>query len=327
MRISTRSSYLAAGLCALASAPAAAQPAASTFPERPIRLIVPSTPGAGSDVTGRMIAHHMSQSWGQQVIVDNRGGASGVIAFDLLTKAAPDGHTLLLAAANHPVNNLTLTTFPFDLTKDTVPVSQATSLSYIVYCHPGQPIQSMQDLLTMGRKFPGKLNFGSPGNSSTQHLGWELVMHTTGARFTHVPFKGAAPAIQATIGGQLQFGLITLISIRPHLPAGKVRPLAVTSRQRMSALPDLPTVAESGVPGFVLDQWYGVVTTAKVPKAVVNKLSAGVAAAVKAPEVEKRLTVDGSIPVGSTPEQFMATIKADIARWGKLIQDIGLAKQ
>jgi tripartite-type tricarboxylate transporter receptor subunit TctC len=274
-----------------------------------------------------MIAHHMSQSWGQQVIVDNRGGASGVIAFDLLTKAAPDGHTLLLAAANHPVNNLTLTTFPFDLTKDTVPVSQATSLSYIVYCHPGQPIQSMQDLLTMGRKFPGKLNFGSPGNSSTQHLGWELVMHTTGARFTHVPFKGAAPAIQATIGGQLQFGLITLISIRPHLPAGKVRPLAVTSRQRMSALPDLPTVAESGVPGFVLDQWYGVVTTAKVPKAVVNKLSAGVAAAVKAPEVEKRLTVDGSIPVGSTPEQFMATIKADIARWGKLIQDIGLAKQ
>ena len=327
MRIPTRSSCLAAALYALASSPAAAQPSGSAFPDRPIRLIVPSTPGAGSDVTGRMIAHHMSQAWGQQVIVDNRGGASGVIAFDLLTKAAPDGHTLLLAAANHPVNNLTLTTFPFDLTKDTTPVSQATSLSYIVYCHPGQPIQSMQDLLAMGRKYPGKLNFGTPGNSSTQHLGWELVMHTTGAKFTHVPFKGAAPAIQATIGGQLQFGLITLISIRPHLPAGKVRPLAVTSRQRMSALPDLPTVAESGVPGFVLDQWYGVVTTAKVPRAVVNKLGAGVAAAVKAPEVEKRLTVDGSTPVGSTPEQFMATIKADIARWSKLIQDIGLAKQ
>jgi tripartite-type tricarboxylate transporter receptor subunit TctC len=318
---------LGIALCALASAPAAAQSSSSTFPDRPLRMLVTATAGAGSDITARMIAQHMSQAWGQQVIVDNRGGASGVIAFDLLTKAAPDGYTMLLAAANHPVNNLTLSTFPFDLTKDTTPVSQATSLSYIVYCHPGQPIQTMQDLIAIGRKYPGKLNFGSPGNSSTQHLGWEMVMHTTGAKFTHVPFKGAAPAIQATIAGELQFGLITLISIRPHLPAGKVRPLAVTSRQRMSALPDLPTVAESGVPGFVLDQWYGVVTTAKVPRAIVNKLSAGVAAAVKAPDVEKRLTVDGSTPVGSTPEEFMATIKADIARWSKLIQAIGLARQ
>jgi tripartite-type tricarboxylate transporter receptor subunit TctC len=152
-------------------------------------------------------------------------------------------------------------------------------------------------------------------------------MHTTGAKFTHVPFKGAAPAIQATLGGQLQFGMITLISLRPHMAAQRLRPLAVTSRQRMAAFPDLPTVAETGVPGFELDQWYGVITTARTPPAVVAKLSAAIADAVKSPEVAKRLTADGSTPVGSTPERFAATIRGDTAKWGKLIKDIGLVIQ
>jgi len=303
-----------------------AQPAAD-YPNRPIRFIVPSSPGAGSDITARMIAQHLSQAWSQQVIVDNRAGASGVIGYDIITKAVPDGYTILLASANQPINKFTLPNFPYDLTKDVTAVSQATSLSYIVYCHPSQPLQSFKDLLAYGHKYPNKLNFGTPGNSSTQHLGWEYVMHATGAKFTHVPFKGAAPAIQATLGGQLQFGMITLISLRPHMAAQRLRPLAVTSRQRMQAFPDLPTIAESGVPGFELDQWYGVVTTTKVPATIVNKLSAGIAEAVKSPEVAKRLTADGSTPVGSTPEQFATTIRNDMARWGKLIKDIGLVIQ
>lgn len=311
--------------CAIA--PHAGAQSAANFPDRPIRFIVPSSPGAGSDITTRMIAQHMTQALGQQVIVDNRAGASGVIAFDILAKAAPDGYTLLMAAANHPVNKLTLSSFPYDLSRDVAAVSQATSLSYIVYCHPSQPLQSMQDLIAYGKKYPGKLNFGTPGNASTQHLGWELIMHTTGAKFTHVPFKGAAPAIQATLGGQLQFGMITLISLRPHMAAQRLRPLAVTSRQRMAAFPDLPTVAEAGVPGFELDQWYGVITTARTPPAVVAKLSAAIADAVKSPEVAKRLTADGSTPVGSTPERFAATIRGDTAKWGKVIKDIGLVIQ
>ncbi|MCC7079825.1 MAG: tripartite tricarboxylate transporter substrate binding protein [Burkholderiales bacterium] len=298
-----------------------------SFPNRPIRFIVPSSPGAGSDITARMIAQHLGQAWGRQVIVDNRAGASGVIGFDIVTKAIPDGYTILLASANHPVNKLTLANFPFDLTKDVTAVSQATSLSYIAYCHPSVPVNTFQDLIAYGVKYPGKLNFGSPGNASTQHLGWELVMHKTGARFTHVPYKGGAPAIQATLGGQLQFGLITLISMRPHIGAGRLRPLAVTSRQRMAALPDLPTIAEAGVPGFELVQWYGVVTTANVAPAIVAKLGAGIADAVKSPEVARRLTADGSTPVGSTPEQFAETIRADIAKWSKLIKDIGLVVQ
>lgn len=326
MRFASLAARIACVMGCVAALHAHAQSAAN-YPNRPIRFIVPSAPGAGSDITARMISQHLAQVWSQQVIVDNRAGASGVIGFDIVTKAAPDGYTILLASANQPINKITLSNFPYDLTKDVAAVSQATSLSYIVYCHPGQPLQNFKDLIAYGQKYPNKLNFGSPGNSSTQHLGWEYVMHATGAKFTHVPFKGAAPAIQATLGGQLQFGMITLISLRPHMAANRLRPLAVASRQRMQAFPDLPTIAESGVPGFELDQWYGVVATAKTPPAILNKLSAGIAEAVKSPEVAKRLTADGSTPVGSTPEQFAATIKNDMAKWGKLIKDIGLVIQ
>jgi tripartite-type tricarboxylate transporter receptor subunit TctC len=194
-----------------------------------------------------------------------------------------------------------------------------------VYVHPSNPLHSLKDLVTYGQKYPGKLNFGTPGTSSTQHLGWELLMHSTGAKFTHVPYKGGAPAIQATIAGELQFGFITVISLRPHMAAGRVRPLAVTARQRIAAMPDLPTIAESGVPGYELDQWYGIVTTAKVPAAIIDKLSAGVSAAVRSPDVAQRLLADGSTPVGSSPKEYAATIRADTEKWSKVIRDIGLA--
>lgn len=321
-----RAAGVVALLGVLYTPPAHAQSAAD-FPTRPIRFIVPSVAGAGADITARLVAAHMTQSFGQQVIVDNRSGASGLIAFDALTKAVPDGYTLVLMSVNHPVNKYTIRGFPHDLTKDVSPVSQATSLPYVVYTHPSTPAHSFKDLIAYGQKFPGKLNFGTPGNSSTQHLGWELIMHSTGAKFTHVPFKGGAPAIQATIGGELQFGFITVISLRPHLAAGRVRALAVTSRQRNAAMPELPTIAESGLPGYELDQWYGVVTTAKVPPAIVNKLSAAVTEALKSPDVARRLIADGSSPVGSTPEQFAATIKADTAKWVKVVKDIGLVIQ
>ena len=319
----TCAASLLAMLCGMHAVPVRGQ-AAADFPKRPIRFIVPSIAGAGADITARVIAQHLTQQWSQQVIVDNRAGASGVIAFDILTKAIPDGYTLVLMSVNHPINKFTIRGFPYDLAKEVTAVSQATSLSYVVYVHPATPFHRFGDLIAYGKKSPGKLNYGTPGNSSTQHLGWELISHMTGAKFTHVPYKGGAQAIQATIAGELQFGFITVISLRPHLAAGRVRPLAVTSRERLPALPEMPTIAESGVPGYELDQWYGVVTTAKVPSAVVNKLSAGIAEALKSPEVSKRLIADGSTPVGSTPEQFAATIKADTAKWSRLIKDIGL---
>lgn len=296
----------------------------SEFPSRPIRLIVPVAPGAGNDTTARAIAQKMSQAWGQQVIVDNRAGASGLIAFDLTVKAAPDGYTLLMMAASHAINTVALPKWPYDAAKDVAAVSQATSLSYIVYTHPSVPFKTFKELIAYGRAHPGKLNYGTPGTASLQHLGWEMIGHMTGAKFTHVPYKGGAPAITATIAGEMQFGFITLISLRPHLQAGRARALAVTSRQRMPAIPELPTIAELGVPGFELDQYYGVVTTAKVPPAIIQKLGAGVAAAVNSPDVAQRLAGDGSTPVGSTPEQFSAHIRAEIVKWRKVVQETGL---
>ncbi len=294
------------------------------FPNRPIRFVVPVAAGAGNDTTARAIAQKLTQAWGQQVIVDNRAGASGAIAYDILVKAIPDGHTLLMAAASHPINTVALRTWPYDMAKDVSPVSQATSLPYVVYTHPSVPFTTFKDLLAYGRKYPGKLNYGTPGTASLQHLSWETIGHITGAKFTHVPYKGGAPAIQATVGGEMQFGFITLISLRPHLASGRARALAVTSSTRMPALPDLPTIAEAGIPGFEVNQWYGVVTTAKVPRAIVDKLSAGVAQAVQAPDVAQRLAGDGSTPVGSSADAFSALIAADIAKWRKVIKETGI---
>lgn len=311
---------------AMVPVPAGAQTAVE-FPTRPVRLIVPVAPGGGNDITARAIALKLSQAWGTQVVVDNRAGASGAIAFDIAVKAAPDGYTLLMMAASHPINTVTLANWPYDVSKDVAAVSQATSLSYVVYSHPSVPFTSFKDLLAYGRKYPLKLNYGTPGTASLQHLGWEMLGHVTGAKFTHVPYKGGAPAITATIAGEMQFGFITVVSLRPHLSAGRARALAVTSRQRMAAFPELPTIAELGVPGFELDQWYGVVTTAKVPPAIVNKLSTAVAAAVKSPEVVQRLIGDGSEPVGSSAEQFGALIKSEISKWRKVLKETGIVLQ
>jgi len=303
--------------------PALAQ-SASEFPSRPIRFIVPVAPGAGNDTTARAIGQKLTQALGQQVIVDNRAGASGAIAFDLLTKAHPDGHTLLMAAASHPINTVVLSTWPYDLTKHTTPVSQATSLSYVVYTHPSVPFTNFKDLIAYGRKYPGKLNYGTPGTASLQHLGWELIGHSMGAKFTHIPYKGGAPAIQATLAGELQFGFITVISLRPHLAAGRVRAIAVSGKQRMPAMPDLPTIVEMGVPGYELEQWYGIVTTGKTPPAIVNRLSAAIADAVRSPDVAQRLAADGSTPVGSTAEQFGALIRSEMTKWRKVMKETGI---
>jgi tripartite-type tricarboxylate transporter receptor subunit TctC len=314
----------------LVAAIVAASPLAShgqsnaEFPTRPIRLIVPVSAGGGLDVTTRAIAQKLTQAWGQQVIVDNRAGASGVIAFQTAIKAAPDGYTLLMMSADHVINSVPSAKRPYDVTSDLRPLSQATALSYIVYTHPSTPVTNFQELVAYGRAHPGKLNYGTPGAGSLQHLGWEVLSRMTGAKFNHVSYKGGAPAIIATIAGEVQIGFITLTSARPHLQAGRARALAVTSSERMRAMPELPTVAEMGVPGYELNQYYGAVITAKAPPALVKKLSEGIAAAVKAPDVAQRFEADGWNVVGSTPEQFGAVIRADLEKWTKVMKDIGL---
>ena len=303
---------------------AALAQAIAVFPNKPIRFLTPAVPGAGNDTTTRAIAQKLTQAWGQQVIVDNRVGAGGLIALDILAKAIPDGYTVAIISANIPVSTALNPTWPYDLNKHMQPVSQVTSLFYIAYHHPALPVTTFKDLLAYGRIYPAKLYYSSPGTGSLQHLGWEIIIQMSGAKFTHVPYKSGTPAITATIAGETQFGFGTLISLRPHMLSGRIRAIAVTSRQRVPALPDLPTVAEQGLPGYVIDQWYGAVTGVKVPIAIVNKLNAGIVEAVKSADVAQRLAADGSTAVGSSAEQFRATIGAETDRWRKFSKESGL---
>lgn len=294
------------------------------FPNRPVRLLVPVAAGGGLDITTRTVAQKMTQSWGQQVLVDNRPSAGGVLAFDLTIKATPDGHTLLSMSADHVINSVPSPSRPYDITRDVAAVSQMTALSYLVYSHPSMPFTNFRELVSYARANPEKLNYGTPGPGSLQHLGWEVLGQMTGIKLTHVPYKGGAPAIAATVAGDVQVGFITLTSARPLMQGSRIRTLAAASRARMPAMPDVPTVAESGFPGYELNQYYGVMTAAKTPPAIVRKISDTIAAAVKAPDIQQRFEPEGWELVGSTPEEFRKVIRDDLDKWTKITKSIGL---
>jgi tripartite-type tricarboxylate transporter receptor subunit TctC len=300
---------------------------AQNYPNKSIRFIVPFVAGAGTDTTGRTIAAKLSEMWGQQVVVDNRTGAAGAIGANLTATAAPDGYTLCLISASHTVDAAINPKLPYDLTKDLQGITQATSLFYAVYVNPVVPATTIKELIAYAKANPGKLNFGSSGTGGLQHFAGEMFDYMAGVTMTHVPFKGAAAAILANLSGEIQVGFSTLFGVRPHMANGRLRVLAVTAAQRSPAAPDLPTVAEAGLPGYEVDQWYGVVTGVKVPRAIIEKISVAVVETLKAPEVVKRLSADGSTAVGSTPEAFDAHIKSEIAKWRKLAQDANLMLQ
>jgi tripartite-type tricarboxylate transporter receptor subunit TctC len=299
---------------------------ADTYPNKPIRLLVPFVAGAGTDITARTIAAKLSERWGQQVVADNRTGAAGTIAVDLTAKAAPDGYTICLISASHSVNAATNSKLPYDINKDLQAVSQATSLNYIVYANPSVPAKSIKELIAYAQTNPGKLNFGSSGTGGLQHLAGEMLKYLGKFDMVHVPYKGGAAVIIDALAGNIQVGFGTLLSLRPHFNAGKLRPLGISASKRSPVAPEIPTVAET-VPGYEVDQWYGIITGGKVPRPIVNKLSAAVAEAVKSPEVAKRLSGEGSTPVGSTPDEFSAHIRAEVNKWRKLVKDAGLQLQ
>jgi tripartite-type tricarboxylate transporter receptor subunit TctC len=313
-----------AGVCVAQPAFAAPADPAKDYPNKPVRFIAPFVPGAGTDTTARTIAQKLSDMWGHQVIVDNRTGAAGAIGVDLTAKAIPDGYTICLISASHSVNSATNPKLPYDLTKDLQGITQATSLFYVVYHHPSVPVKSIKELISYAKANPGKLNFGSSGTGGLQHFAGEMFNHMAGVKITHVPYKGSAAVIVAMLAGEVQVGFGTLFGVRPHMASGRVKVLAITAGKRSPAAPDLPTVKEAGVPGYEVDQWYGVITSSKVPRPIVQKIQAAIAETLKAPDVAKRLAADGSTPVGSRPEEFNAHIKSEIAKWQKLVKDAGL---
>ena len=296
---------------------------AANYPSKPIRMIVPFSPGAGTDITARMIAQKLGEKWGQQVVADNRTGAGGAIGVDFAAKAIPDGYTICLISASNSVNSATNPRLPYDLVKDLQGISQATSLFYVVYIYPSVPAKSARELVAYAKANPGKLNFGSSGSNTLQHFAGELFNHMAGVKIVHSPYKGTAAVIPAMLAGEVQVGFGSLIGTRAQMESGRLRGIAITAAKRSPSI-DLPTVAESGVPGYEVDQWYGVITSSLVPQSIVKKLNAAMVEGLRQPDVAARLAADGSTPVGSSPAQFNAHIKSEIAKWKKLVKEANL---
>ena len=308
--------------CALCMSPAQAQTnAAKDYPSKPVHFIAPFTPGAGTDTTARTLAQKLTDLWGQQVVVDNRTGAAGTIGVEIAAHALPDGYTICLISASHSVNSATNPKLPYDLAKDLQGITQATSLFYAVYHSPQVPVKSARELIAYAKANPGKLLFGSSGTGGLQHFAGEMFTHMSGAKLTHVPYKGTSAVITAMLSNEVQVGFGTLFGVRPHMQSGRLRVVAITAGKRSQSVADIPTLSEAGIPGYEVDQWYGVITGAKVPSEIVEKLSTAMANALKDPEVVKRLAADGSTPVGSRPDVFSAHIRTEIAKWQRLVKD------
>jgi tripartite-type tricarboxylate transporter receptor subunit TctC len=308
-------------LAALASA-AALPLCAQDYPTRPIRIIVAYTPAGATDILARAVGQKMSEAWGQPVIVDNRPGANGNIGTELAAKAAPDGYTLLMATAGtHGINPSLYRHLNWDAVKDFTPISLVAMVPNILVVNNALPVKSVKELIAYAKANPGKLSYGSPGNGSTAHLSMELFKSMTGTQMVHVPYKGSAGVLADVMGGQIA---LTMDNIPPYLPqvrAGKIRALAVSPAKRTPAAPDIPTVAEAGVPGYDSGAWFGLLAPAGTPKPIVDKLTAETQRILKLPDVHERISSLGAEIVGSSSAEFGALIKSEIAKWAKVIKE------
>jgi len=311
---------LLSGLMWVASSPAWAA-AAQPYPSRPVRILVPLTPGGNMDGITRALAQKLGESLGQQVIVDNRPGAGSRVALDILAGASPDGHTLMTASLT-PVIHPMLYKSRFDLLRDFAPVSQVSAQGYVLVVNNAVPAKSAPELVRHLKANPGKLSFMSTGIGSPIHLTGELFQAATGTRMLHVPYKGAA--YSDIVSGQVQVGFPAVASAMPFIQGGRLRPIAVTTPKRLTALPDLPTLAEEGMEGVVVVNWYGIIAPRDTPRALVEQISGQIASAMHSPEVGKRLRGDSTEPVGSSPAEFAAHIRAEADRWGRVIKQAGI---
>src|ERR1019366_3625726 len=318
-KVRRRQFLIAAG--ALLAAPLAR--AQGAFPSRPIRIIVPASPGGAADILSRTIAQKLADAWGQPVLVDNRTGAAGIIGAEAAAKAPNDGYTIMMGFAGViAVNPSLYKTLPYDSVKDYAPVALVALSPLMLVVHPAVPAYSVNELIALAKAKPGQLNFASTGSGSTQHLSAELFKTMTGIDMTHIPYKGSSLAYPDLLAGNVSLMFENMLSMLPNAKSGKVRALAVTGTKRSAAMPELPTVAES-VPGFSAVGWYGVLAPAGTDAAIVNKLSAEINRILKLPEVSERLSSLGAEPSGSTPEEFAAHIRTEIAKWGKVVRDSG----
>jgi tripartite-type tricarboxylate transporter receptor subunit TctC len=304
--------------------PAAAQP---EFPAKPVRIIVPSGAGGGTDTTTRVVAPKMDEFLGQRVLVENRPGAGSIVGSEFVARAAPDGYTLLTAISSMTIQPSMTKNLPFDPVRDFAPITQFVTLANILIGHPSIPAKNLKELMALARARPGSFEFGSAGTGSNLHLSMEMFLSMAGLKMVHVPYKSANVAVGDVVAGHLPLMVINTLAGMSHVKAGRVRAFGVTSATRSKMLPDVPTIAEQGVPGYEAVQWYGLMAPAGTPRDVVAKLHKAVAFSLRDPVVRERLIEGGADPVGSPPEEFAALVRAEVTKWAGVVKAAGLRPQ
>lgn len=312
----------AAFLCSMTAAGLHA--AQVRYPERPIRLIIAQAPGGNADIIARALAEGMGERLGQIVVADNRPGASGIIATELAVRAPPDGHTLLLVPSSFGVNPAANRKLPYDQLRDLAPITLVAMAPNVLVVGPALKIRTVADLVQAAKANPGKLTYGSSGNLGSPHLAGELFELMTGTDMVHVPYKGASSAMIDLVAGRISLSFASLPSAIAHIRSGRLHPVAVTTEQRFPLLPELPTVSESGLPGFETSAWQGLVAPAQTPTAIIRRLNAEAVQVINQPAMRQRMTQNGAAPVGSTPEELWAFARKQIEKWGKVIKAAGI---
>jgi tripartite-type tricarboxylate transporter receptor subunit TctC len=310
-------------LVALASVVASPRASAQQYPARPVKIIVPFPPGGGNDIIARFIAQRLTSALGQQVIIENKPGAAGTIGIEAGIKSPPDGYTLFLVSSTYTVHP-SVYKLRYDPIGDSTPIIQISQGPLLIVVHPSLSAKSLQELIGLAKSSPGKLNFASPGQGGTTHLATELFASMAGIKMNHVPYKGSGPALTDTIAGQTDLYFSTSAPALPHVRSGRLRAIAVTTSQRIPAAPDVPTVAESGVPGYEVVLWYGLFGPKGLPSPIVSRINYEVGKLLESKDTAETLQTDGASPAGGTPEQFLATIKKEIQVWRKVVADVGL---
>lgn len=319
-----RNNALLGILIALAATPAWPQGSAAGYPAKPIRIVVPTAPGGGVDTMARLVGQALTTAWGQQVLVDNRGGASGIIGAEIVARAPADGHTLLVTPTTFSTNISLFKKLPYDTRRDFVTVSLISKEPNILITHPSLPVKSVKELVALAKRRPADINFGFGGVGSTASLSGELFKLKTGIQMTGISYKGNGPAVAALSTGEVQLMFVGLPPTLPIIKAGRLKPLAVTSQERSSILPDVPTMAEAGIADFDVTNWVGMLSPAGTPGAVVQKISAELAKTLASPVMKERFQFHGIVPNSSTPEEFRKFLDAEIERWGQVVKAAGL---
>jgi len=299
--------------------------ASQDFPSRPVRFMVPLAPGGGADITVRAVAQRLSAAWGQSVVVDNRSGGTGAIALETVARSQPDGYTNIMISGTHTARRATYRgRLPYDLVKDFAPVTQMTRQSYVLVLHPSVAAKSIAELIALARSKPGSLTYGSAGQGSLQHLSGALLATSAGVNLLHVAYKGGGPALADVLAGQISMVFATPLESLPHIKNGRLRPVAVTSPQRLPTMPDWPTIAESGIAGYEVTNWYGVLAPVAVRKPILDRLTRSIVDVLRTPELTERFQRDGVEPLGSSPAEFKKHIHDEIAKWERVVKAAGI---